>query len=100
MQFKEKTKHMLPRPEFEKQLRLAQEQSPEGLTVAVNKEGNYYLGGYGGLGTRLWTKLNATHAYQPVIKELIEEGKLIQQSYEYSYEAGGIDLAQYEYKDF
>jgi hypothetical protein len=89
---------MSSRSEFEKQLHLAQEPSPEGVTVAVDKLGNFYLGGYGGMGTRLWSKLEVTHPYVPFIKELIEEARLIQNDYEYMYDAGGIDLAQCEFR--
>ena len=72
------------------QLRLAKQPTPEGLTVALDESGNYYLCGYGGMGSRHWRKLKEDHPFVAHIEALIAKGDLIEGPPKYTYEAGGI----------
>lgn len=69
-------------------------QGPHWKNAYVDRVGNYWIQGNGGLGTTIFQRLYTDHPFVGYIEELLKASLLKQQGFEYQYEAGGEELAQ------
>lgn len=69
-------------------------QGPHWKNAYVDRVGNYWIQGNGGLGTTIFQRLDTDHPFVGYIVELLKASLLEQQDFEYQYEAGGEELAQ------
>ena len=65
---------------------------PDWLHAYIDRSDGFWMRGYGGMGTTIFTKLKPSHPFVGYIETMMEEGLFQQQPFQFEYEANE-DLA-------
>lgn len=60
---------------------------PGWLHAYIDHSGGFWVRGYGGMGTTIFTKLEPSHPFVGYIETMMEEKSLQQQAFQFEYEA-------------
>ena len=83
---------MLSYEEFEKNLKHDGSTS-DWLNVYIDKQGDYHIEGYGGMGTTIFNRLANNHPFITYIQTMKNKGELKESNFRREYSAGFQELA-------